>query len=69
MTVQELWNVTTCEIYLENQRGADGLVRRVKLPSGGRLLLEHAEKIVTKITPVKRTSESTYLSVETEGTR
>lgn len=69
MTVQELWNVTTCEIYLENQRGADGLVRRVKLPSGGRLLLEHAEKIVTKITPVRRASESPYLLIETEETR
>lgn len=67
MTVKELWDVTTCEIYLEQRTGADGLRRRVKLPDGGRLLLEHAERTVTRITPVKRASESPYLLIETEA--
>lgn len=69
MTVQELWNVTTCEIFLEQGTGADGVAKRVKLPDGGRLLLEHAEQVVTRITPIKRASESPYLLIETEGTR
>lgn len=69
MTVQELWNVTTCEIFLEQGPGADGVAKRVKLPDGGRLLLEHAEQTVTRITPIKRASESPYLLIETEGTR
>lgn len=64
MTVQELWNVTTCEIFLEQGTGADGVAKRVKLPTGGRLLLEHAEQIVTRITPIKRASESPYLLVD-----
>lgn len=66
MTLKELWDVTTCEIQLENVTGADGLRRRVKLPDGGRLLLEHAERTVTRITLIKRSCEPPYMLVETE---
>lgn len=65
MTVKELWDVTTCEIYLF-RRMADGVHQRVRLPSGGRLLIEHSEMTVSRITPVKRASESPYLLVEVE---
>lgn len=65
MTVRELWDVTTCEIYLL-RRHADGVLQRVKLPDGGRLQLEHGEMTVNRITPVKRASESPYLLVEVD---
>lgn len=68
MTVKELWDVTTCEICLEKRSGAEGVSRRVKLPSGGRLLLEHAEQTVTRITLIKRSCEAPYMLVETEET-
>ena len=67
MTVKELWNVTTCELYLL-KRGADGVQQRVRLPDGGRLQIEHAELKVSRITPIKRASESSYLLIETEET-
>lgn len=66
MTVKELWDVTTCEIYLQRFPGAEDVSLCVKLPDGGRLQLEHAERIVTRITPVKRSCESPYMLVETE---
>lgn len=65
MTVKELWDVTTCEIYLLKY-SAEGPDQRIRLPDGGRLLIEHAELTVSRITPIKRASESTYLLVETE---
>ena len=65
MTVRELWDVTTCELYLL-KRYADGVEQRVKLPDGGRLQIEHAELKVKRIEPIKRASESPYLLVETE---
>ena len=65
MTVKELWDVTTCELYLM-KHSAEGVDQRIRLPSGGRLQLEHAEKVVTRITPVKRASESPYLLIEAE---
>lgn len=68
MTVKELWDVTTCDLYLL-QRTAEDVDRRVKLPSGGRLLIEHAELTVSRITPIKRASESSYLLIETEEAR
>lgn len=64
MTVQELWNVTTCEIFLEQGTGADGVAKRVKLPTGGRLQIEHAEKKVWRIQIRTRASESPYLLVD-----
>lgn len=65
MTVRDLWDVTTCDLYLM-KHSAEGVDQRIKLPSGGRLQLEHAEKVVTRITPVKRASESPYLLIEAE---
>ena len=66
MTVQELWGVTTCELYLL-KRSAEGVEQRIKLPDGGRLQIEHAELTVSRITPIKRASESPYLLIETEA--
>lgn len=68
MIVNELWGVTTCDIYLL-KHSAGGADRRIKLPGGGRLQIEHAELTVSRITPVKRASESPYLLVETEEKR
>ena len=65
MTVKELWDVTTCDLYLLKHT-AEGVDQRIKLPSGGRLQIEHAEMTVSRITPIKRASESTYLLIETE---
>lgn len=39
MTVKELWKATTADIYLARQ-GKEPL----KLPSGGRLQIEHAKR-------------------------
>ena len=44
MTLQELWKATTADIYL-TRKGQEPL----KLPSGGRLQIEHAEKKVWRI--------------------
>lgn len=60
MTVKELWMATTADIYLVRQ-GKEPL----KLPSGGRLQIEHAEKKVWRIQIRTRASESPYLLVET----
>lgn len=65
MTVKELWDVTTCELYLL-KRSAEGAQQRVKLPDGGRLQIEHAELRVKKIELVKRSMEPPCMVVETE---
>ena len=65
MTVKELWDATTCDLYLL-KHSAEGVDQRIKLPSGGRLQIEHAELTVKRITPIKRASESPYLLIETE---
>lgn len=60
MTVKELWMATTADIYL-TRKDRDPL----KLPSGGRLQIEHAEKKVWRIQIRTRASESPYLLVDT----
>lgn len=59
MTVQELWKATTADIYL-TRKGQEPL----KLPTGGRLQIEHAEKKVWRIQIRTRASESPYLLVD-----
>ena len=61
MTVKKLWDVTTCNIYLKRPEREP-----LKLPSGGRLQIEHAELRVKKIELVKRSMEPPYMVVETE---
>ena len=60
MTVRELWMSTTADIYL-TRRGRPPL----KLPTGGRLQAEHAEKKVWRIQIRTRASEAPYLLVDT----
>lgn len=61
MTVYDLWKATTNDIYLR-RFGQTPL----KLPSGGRLQLEHRVLIVRKIEIVTRACEAPCLLVETE---
>lgn len=58
MTVKELWMVTTADIYLARKDREP-----LKLPSSGRLQIEHAEKKVWRIQIRTRASESPYLLV------
>lgn len=60
MTVKELWMATTADIYLARKAREP-----LKLPSGGRLQIEHAEKKVWRIQIRTRASESPYLLVDT----
>lgn len=60
MTLQELWKATTADIYLARKDREP-----LKLPSGGRLQIEHAEKKVWRIQIRTRASESPYLLVDT----
>ena len=60
MTVKELWMATTADIYLARKDREP-----LKLPSGGRLQIEHAEKKVWRIQIRTRASESPYLLVDT----
>ena len=60
MTVRDLWLTTTNDLYLV--RG-DQLA--LKLPTGGRLQVEHAELIVQKIEIQTRASEAPCLLVWT----
>lgn len=64
ITVGALWKVTTQDIYLRRFGQAP-----LKLPSGGRLQLEHRDLIVCKIEIVTRASEAPCLLVETEPGR
>lgn len=61
ITVGALWKATTQDIYLR-RFGRPPL----KLPSGGRLKLEHRDLIVRKIEIVTRACEAPCLLVETE---
>lgn len=59
-TVQSLWLATTNDIYLVRGDQAPQ-----KLPTGGRLLVEHAVQMVTKIEIQTRASEAPCLLVWT----
>lgn len=61
ITVGALWKATTQDIYLRRYGQAP-----LKLPSGGRLQLEHRDLIVRKIEIVTRASEAPCFLVETE---
>lgn len=64
ITVGALWKATTQDIYLRRYGQAP-----LKLPSGGRLQLEHRCLIVRKIEIVTRACEAPCLLVETEPDR
>ena len=64
MTVYDLWKATTNDIYLRRYGQTP-----LKLPSGGRLQLEHRALIVRKIEIVTRASEAPCLLVETDPAR
>lgn len=64
MTVYDLWKATTSDIYLRRYGQTP-----LKLPSGGRLQLEHRDLIVRKIEIVTRASEAPCLLVETDPAR
>ena len=64
MTVYDLWKATTNDIYLRRYGQTP-----LKLPSGGRLQLEHRGLIVRKIEIVTRASEAPCLLVETDPAR
>lgn len=61
MTVKDIWIRSTCDIFLDRGEGAEPL----KLPSGGRLQIEHAELLVVSIIIKTRASESPYLLLKT----
>ena len=61
ITVGALWKATTNDIYLRRYGQAP-----LKLPTGGRLQLDHRDLIVRKIEIVTRASEAPCLLVETE---
>lgn len=64
ITLGALWKATTQDIYLR-RFGQTPL----KLPSGGRLQLEHRDLIVRKIEIVTRACEAPCFLVETEPRR
>lgn len=64
ITVGALWKATTNDVYLRRY-GQPPL----KLPSGGRLQLEHRDLIVRKIEIVTRACEAPCFLVETEPRR
>lgn len=64
ITVGALWKATTQDIYLRRYGQAP-----LKLPSGGRLQLEHRDLIVRKIEIVTRACEAPCFLVETEPDR
>ena len=61
MTVKDIWIRSTCDIFLERGEGLQPL----KLPTGGRLLLEHAELQVVSILIRTRASESPCMVLKT----
>lgn len=63
MTVRDIWSKSTCDIFIYRDAFRE---RRTKLPSGGRLQIEHAELIVDDIAIVTRASESPYLLLRVE---
>lgn len=64
ITVGALWKATTQDIYLRRYGQAP-----LKLPSGGRLQLEHRDLIVRKIEIVTSACEAPCFLVETEPMR
>ena len=60
MTVRDLWLATTNDIYMVRKEQEP-----LKLPTGGRLLVEHAVQVVTKINIQTRASEAPCLLVWT----
>lgn len=64
VTLGALWKATTNDIYLRRFGQAP-----LKLPSGGRLQLEHRDLIVRKIEIVTRACEAPCLLVEWERPR
>lgn len=61
LTVKDIWIRSTCDIFLDRGEGLQPL----KLPTGGRLLLEHAELQVVSILIRTRASESPYMLLKT----
>lgn len=64
ITVGALWKATTQDIYLRRYGQTP-----LRLPSGGRLQLEHRDLIVRKIEIVTRACEAPCFLVETEPRR
>lgn len=62
MTVRDLWLATTNDIYIVRKEQEP-----LKLPTGGRLLVEHAVQVVTKIDIQTRASEAPCLLVWTRA--
>ena len=61
VTVRDIWTRSTCDIFLDRGEG----VQPLKLPSGGRLQIEHAELLVVSIIIRARASESPYMLLKT----
>ncbi len=61
VTVRDIWIRSTCDIFLDRGEG----VQPLKLPTGGRLQIEHAELLVVSIRIRTRASESPYLLLQT----
>ena len=60
-TVKDIWIRSTCDIFLDRGEGVEPL----KLPTGGRLQIEHAELLVVSIIIRARVSESPYMLLKT----
>ncbi len=61
VTVKDIWTRSTCDIFLDRGEG----VQPLKLPTGGRLQIEHAELLVVSIIIRARASESPYMLLKT----
>ena len=61
VTVKDIWTRSTCDVFLDRGKDAAPL----KLPTGGRLQIEHAELLVVSIRIRTRASESPYLLLQT----
>ena len=62
MTVRELWNATTADIFIHREGGEP-----LKLPTGGRLSDALGSREILFIGIHKRASESPYLLVRVRG--
>lgn len=61
VTVKDIWTRSTCDIFLDRGEGAEPL----KLPTGGRLQIEHAELLLVSMIIRTRASESPYMLLKT----
>lgn len=61
MTVKDVWIRSTCDVFLDRGEDAEPL----KLPTGGRLQIEHAERLVVSIIVRSRSMEGPYLLLKT----